>query len=739
MKSRLQFIFGCCCIFLLSYNTKAQNYSLEFDGVDDQISVSTLSTSANFTYEMWVYFPSDPGDFVTLLDFANDNPWLGIASGLFALWDGGTQSTDSFLQNDRWKHLAVTYTSNTIKLYEDGVLEKTITKTVSNSVTGMTIGFSTGDGYFSGRMDELRIWNTERSASEIADNMFSSLTGTETGLVAYYNFDEGTGTTLNDLTSNSHDGTLTNFPTDPWEEGAPVGMNTWNGSTWSDGTPSVSDNIMLEDDYDFSSAGLEVNSLYIHEDADVIVDGNYLEINGDLQTNGSLTVSSGSSLLTSGDQLTLGNDITFQRTTTHSASAGKYSAVGMSTQTGNRDALGSVVYQYDETQLFNSTADNSMSGNDGLDRFSPVSSGEDLVAGIGYFSAFTGDIDFSGKPNAGTIDIDITYTNHDVAGTSDEENYEGFNLISNPYPAPITLSSFISENTSEIEGTIYLWNDGGSDSDRRTDSDYILANSMGATGGSGGASDWDGSIRSFQGFLVKAKSASTISFTDVMKTTSDNDDDSFYRVDENVQLLRIALSDNEVRSECLIGANEESTSAYDELYDAFKPVPSGFFSIYSILENSTMGIQAIPKGYDQSLKLGLQIDHEGMYSLAIEENSFNQSIMLVDHYTNRVIDVTNETYSFNSPSGKFDDRFELNFSQNTLGIEIEDFQLSQNDNSLIINNNTTSIHPFKLITISGKTLYSGKLIPGKNELNVIENGILIFQMEENRPVKFHKH
>ncbi len=740
MKSQLLFTLCLSAILgLHSSKIAAQNYALEFDGVDDQINVSTLSTSSSFTYEMWIYFPTDPSGFVTLLDFDNDQPWLGIASGTFALWDdNSTLSTDFILQKDRWKHVAVTYASNTIKLYVDGDLEKTITKTISNSVTGMTIGFSTGDKYFPGRMDELRIWNTERTVSEIADNRFSSLAGTETGLVAYYDFDEGTGTSLSDLTSNNHDGTLSGFSIDPWVTGAPINMNVWDGSTWSDGTPASTEDVMFEDDYDFSSAGLEVNSVYVSSGADVNVNGKYLKVNGDLQNNGDLTISSGSSLLTSGDQLTLGNDINFQRTSTHSGSSGQYSIVGMPTTSGNRDALGDIVYQYDETELYNSTIDDLSGGNDGLDRFSLVSSGESLAIGSGYFSAFTGDVSFLGQPNAGPISVSITDTDHDVAGTTDEENYEGFNLISNPYPAPITLSSFISANTSQIEGTIYIWDDGGSNTSRRTDNDYILANTMTETGGSGRVADWDGNIRSFQGFFVQAKSAGTVSFTDAMKTTGDNDADAFFRKGDDYQLLRLSLSDAEVRSECVIGSAHDATLAYDELYDAHKPISAGAFSIYSLLENKSMGIQAIPDNYDKSIKIGFQIDQAGIFSISADENSFNQPTTLIDHYTNEKIDLSIVPYSFSSSKGRFEDRFEINFSHNLLSIEPLRFKIHQSDKSLIITNSTSSNSPFKIVTLDGKTLISGSLKTGRNEINILEDGVLILRLGNNETLKFYK-
>ena len=52
-----------------------------------------------------------------------------------------------------------------------------------------------------GNVAEMRIWNVSRTASEIANNRRKRLTGSETGLVSYYKFDEGTGKIANDSNS----------------------------------------------------------------------------------------------------------------------------------------------------------------------------------------------------------------------------------------------------------------------------------------------------------------------------------------------------------------------------------------------------------------------------------------------------------------------------------------------------------------------------------------------------------
>jgi hypothetical protein len=54
-----------------------------------------------------------------------------------------------------------------------------------------------------GVMDEVRIWTVYRTPQQVKDNMRVILKGTETGLAAYYNFNEATGTDLMDVTGKA--------------------------------------------------------------------------------------------------------------------------------------------------------------------------------------------------------------------------------------------------------------------------------------------------------------------------------------------------------------------------------------------------------------------------------------------------------------------------------------------------------------------------------------------------------
>jgi hypothetical protein len=88
--------------------------------------------------------------------------------------------------------------------------------------------------FFAGNMDEVRVWNVVRTQSQIQSAMNVQINpATQSGLVAYFSFNQGTGgadnagiTTANDATANANNGTLTNFAlngnTSNWVGAAPV-------------------------------------------------------------------------------------------------------------------------------------------------------------------------------------------------------------------------------------------------------------------------------------------------------------------------------------------------------------------------------------------------------------------------------------------------------------------------------------------------------------------------------------
>jgi hypothetical protein len=125
----------------------------------------------------------------------------------YNLSSGGTSA-------NTWHHLAVTMKESTrqVTIYIDGVQKAQGTLSGDSSVGNTKpVRFGrnggTGDYYWEGKLDDIRIWNVTRTASEIAAN-YDTLSGSTTSLVGRWRFDEGSGTTAADSTSPGQNATL---------------------------------------------------------------------------------------------------------------------------------------------------------------------------------------------------------------------------------------------------------------------------------------------------------------------------------------------------------------------------------------------------------------------------------------------------------------------------------------------------------------------------------------------------
>lgn len=134
-------------------------------------------------------------------------------------------SQDSSVVLDEWQHIAFTYNSNTnlVYLYINGNLQ-TLSQSVApsgsianNSNDNLIIGNDQNrNSTFNGIIDEVRLWNTELSNQDIQNNLYNTLIGNETGLVAYWTMNEGYG---DSLTDNSNNGNTANVSNCEWTQG----------------------------------------------------------------------------------------------------------------------------------------------------------------------------------------------------------------------------------------------------------------------------------------------------------------------------------------------------------------------------------------------------------------------------------------------------------------------------------------------------------------------------------------
>lgn len=112
---------------------------------------------------------------------------------------------------NEWTHIAASYdlSGTTAAIYINGVsvpLLKTVSGTCTALVQGTTalvVGAekSAGTSPFDGKIADVRVWSSIRTATQIRDNMNQQLVGNESNLVAYFKLNGA----LTDSTSNAND------------------------------------------------------------------------------------------------------------------------------------------------------------------------------------------------------------------------------------------------------------------------------------------------------------------------------------------------------------------------------------------------------------------------------------------------------------------------------------------------------------------------------------------------------
>jgi lysophospholipase L1-like esterase len=200
---------------------------LAFDGVDDEVSVADAASlnagTGPFTVGLWVRTTGTALQRV-IGKRANCNVatafWdlqllgSGVVAGEIGDNTAGTYIgiVGTHVVNDgAWHYLTLMRNGASLQLYVDGALDVGGTAAAAANVSNTSpvrMGNLCGDGPFSGELDEVRYYNGTLSASELQAAMGSGIVGTST-LMAAYNFDAGSGTTVADRSGRGNTLTLT--------------------------------------------------------------------------------------------------------------------------------------------------------------------------------------------------------------------------------------------------------------------------------------------------------------------------------------------------------------------------------------------------------------------------------------------------------------------------------------------------------------------------------------------------
>ncbi len=760
---------------------------LAFDGTEDNyVEVpdwASFPFSNQITLEAWVKLTTGSNGDKIIFQTSNGGQWTSTcAYGLifngttriptFIVESNVLQATGLNLPESEWHHIAGVFDRNTdagattdMKIYVDGILINSMNQ--DNLITDPGTqkcyigGFlKTGSVYqpFHGSIDEVRIWSTARTETEIRENMCRTLDGDETGLKAYYRFDldPGTGqTTLFDITTNNHNGTMTNMDaTADWT--ASTAFNTWEGSistspstagNWSRNTvPGATDHVGI---YSYTGgnncvvpsgkATLNAYNMTISSESYVTLQSggatsiaNNLFINSDIAATGALINEN-----TSGG-ITISGDAYIQRyisqTDWHMLSA---PISDQSISTEFVDISGTISsdvdwYKYYEPNniWINIKADDGTYNQGSGDTYWSNDADPLFEPGRGYLVAY-GDAEycknFIGTLNDGSLTTGTGLPSLDFS--EPDPGYQGWNLLGNPYPSAIDWDDIPLPTDLDLQVQVY---DGASGNYKYW-----------TRGGTGTLPD--GIIAPTQGWYVRATSASaTLSL--------DNDSRTWatpcpYKHTPS-DVLHLHIAGNNKSDDIIVRFVQNATEDFDSEFDANKM--TGDVSapqFYTMLNGISYSLNALPIWTDKfTVPLYLTVGADNTYEISLEENTLSSitSADLQDLKTGTFTNLNSSaTYSFTAYENDDPYRFLLHFNGISDIEEIiphEQITVYYHNNQLIIKNPDEFTGTIRINDISGRVCDNFTLTGNAVQTQAItyNPGIYIVNISTNKSQKSYK-
>jgi hypothetical protein len=367
---------------------------------------------------------------------------------------------------------------------------------------------------------------------------------------------------------------------------------------------------------------------------------------------------------------------------------------------GNVFPLSTFLRFYDEThpsaQWVNIYQNDIMQPTKGYAAFIPGIAGSETTA------------TFPGLLNDGPFTINgLTFT------SNSSPNYDGYNLVGNPYPSAIDLESSSLLRTN-LDATAYFW-----DPSLNAEAGGYATWTIGATGTNGGSRY----IPVAQGFFVKVSGQGengSLNFDNDVRTHSTR---PFYK-NEPANLLRILVSGDNLADETVIRFADGATPAFDGEFDAWKLQNYGVNQLYTRGQDDIQLALNAFRDADQFpvVPVNYRVSSSGEFNLEVSGiQSFAESlpVVLLDLKTNYRQDLRiNNKYRFFSDEGDDENRFAIAFG--TLSVpesDFTDFTVYYDGSAIQVNFSNPTNTMLEVIDMNGRVLKVAE-ISGSNSYSI---------------------
>jgi hypothetical protein len=483
--------------------------------------------------------------------------------------------------------------------------------------------------------------------------------------------------------------------------------STWNGTTWSSGTPGKVTAVTFTGPYS-STADLDACSVTINTGVNVtfnaghtLIVGNAIAVNG----TGTLTINNNAALRQINNNANTGNIIVKR----NSAAMVKldYTAWtspvnGQQLQSFSPNTLPNRFYQYLFTGTTTPTA------------YQSVVATTNFVVGKGYMiraadnwpltaTVFNGQ--FTGVPTNGDVSQSVGI---------------GYNLLGNPYASPISANSFLAANTSIP--TLYFWTHTSPASGGVYPvNNYASYTTLGGTASAAGGAVPNGTIQTAQGFFVRATTAGNANFTNAQRVNASVSTQFYKSTNSNVTATetekhRIWLNLNDTTNnynQILVGYTDGASNGVDNAIDG-EVLDKDNTMLYNVINDVEYVIQGkgLPFAETDEIALGLKATTAGNYSISLEnvDGLFTtQNVFIKDNVTNIIHDIKQAPYNFTTVDGVFNSRFKVVFTNAALtnqSFVSEESVVVYTQNEEIKINASQEIASVEVYDVLGRNIYN---------------------------------
>ncbi|REC48367.1 hypothetical protein DRF62_19860 [Chryseobacterium piscium] len=479
-----------------------------------------------------------------------------------------------------------------------------------------------------------------------------------------------------------------------------IETTTWNGTTWSSGTPASTVDAIFTGTYSttsqpaFTAKNITIQNGGVLE----ITSGNTISaVNVTVEDGGNLIQKDGSTLSYSGAFKALKNG---------TSEINKYAfwtspVAGQNLANIYTGATPTSITEYDTATDYYVNAASTTSV------FAKAYSIKTPVANAALV--------FEGAPNSGTQTFALATSGN------------GFNLIGNPYPSSLSLGVFYTVNSARISSTFYFWDNKSTNvtlQNGATTTNYGYATFNAANGanptwvpapnGNGGTAVVPtGSVANIgQGFIVKTLNTSvdtSLTFNNEMRGATNG---TFFNKNNSSTEGKFWLrlnSEYNTNNTFAVDYTNGASDSFDN-YDS-KALGMGSDAFYTLADTQKLIIQG-KESFDINdvVPVGAKHFQNGNFTIALvqKEGLFNngQAIYLHDKVTGIYTDLQNGAYTFTTNAGESTSRFEIVYKLNVLAtaeVQKDTFEVYRDGQDFAVRNNK-NIEKVEIFDLAGRKI-----------------------------------